>query len=373
MRSRTGKPLTLTSFQRALPNTVYIGQYRYNGEVVPGLAEALVDEAVFAKAQEHLAFMARSPGARKARVDYLLQGKGYCGCCGMPMLGECGRSHTGQVYNYYSCAGRKRRHACKKKNERKDFIEWYVVEQTLQYVLSPLRIARVAEAVVAQYHEEFSNSRVEELERALAQIDRELDKLVDALVDAPKIAHQKIYARMETLESQKAELDADIAKLRIAQRIVLTEAEVKSWLRQFCAGDPLDEQFRRRIIDVFINAVYLYDDRVIIFYNIRGGKQVSYIDLCNTPATAATAADTNTPTPATATTATNAPATSNTPIPTNANSNANTKTKKAPKSSSDLNANGEARSIKFEPHYIFVNGIFGCIYYRSATDEINWK
>ncbi len=40
-----------------------------------------------------------------------------------------------------------------------------------------------------------------------------------------------------------------------------------------------DTEFRRRIIDTFINSVYLYDDRVIVFYNIRGGKQVSYIDM----------------------------------------------------------------------------------------------
>lgn len=38
-------------------------------------------------------------------------------------------------------------------------------------------------------------------------------------------------------------------------------------------------EFRRRIIDTFINSVYLYDDRVVVFYNIRGGKQVSYIDM----------------------------------------------------------------------------------------------
>ena len=53
------------------------------------------------------------------------------------------------------------------------------------------------------------------------------------------------------------------------------------WMKQFCSGDPSDENFRRRIIDVFINSIYLYDNRVVIFYNIRGGKQVSYIDLIN--------------------------------------------------------------------------------------------
>ena len=71
-------------------------------------------------------------------------------------------------------------------------------------------------------------------------------------------------------------------KLRIASDIRLTENEVRAWLRNFCTGDLFNPEFRRNIIDAFINCIYLYDDRVIIFYNIKGGKQVSYIDLENT-------------------------------------------------------------------------------------------
>ncbi len=50
-------------------------------------------------------------------------------------------------------------------------------------------------------------------------------------------------------------------------------------MKQFCNGDPLDVDFRRRIIDVFINSVFLYDDKVIIYYNIQGGKQISFIEM----------------------------------------------------------------------------------------------
>ena len=102
---------------------------------------------------------------------------------------------------------------------------------------------------------------------------------MDALIDAPKIVHKKIYEKMEALDAQKADVEADLSRLRIAHDILLTETEVRSWMKQLCTGDPMDPEFRKRIIDVFINSVYLYDDRVIIFYNIRGGKQVSCIDL----------------------------------------------------------------------------------------------
>ncbi|MBQ9409309.1 MAG: hypothetical protein IJU28_07995 [Clostridia bacterium] len=110
-------------------------------------------------------------------------------------------------------------------------------------------------------------------------MEHELNSLVDTLTEAPKAARPRIFARTEELEAQKADLEVDLAKLRITHGIRFTEAEVKAWLNQFCHGDPLDMAFRRKIIDVFINSVYLYDDRTIVFYNIQGGKQVSYIGL----------------------------------------------------------------------------------------------
>ena len=326
-RNRNGRPLSSNSMSHVLSNPCYIGQYRYNGETIPGLAEPMIDVELFDRVQVRLKSVARAPAAAKAKVTYLLQGKAYCGYCGTAMVGESGRSHTGAVYHYYACHNKKKRHGCHKKNERKDFIEWYVVEQTIQYILTPERSARVAKAVVDEYNKEFSDDSVNELEKALSQIERELDKLVDAIVEAPKVAHKRIYERMEILEGQKADLEADIAKLRIAQEIRLTEKEVRAWLKQFTNGDPMDEDFRRRIIDVFINTIYLFDDRVIMFYNIKGGKQVSYIDLIQSD-----------------------------DLP-------------AEGESSDLKADGVPIASKSEPEYIFINGVFGCVFYRRKDEK----
>ena len=282
VRGSRGGALTYNTFSRVLTNTTYIGQYKYKGDVVPGLAEPMIDADLFERTQAVVKANAHAPAANKAEVDYLLQGKAFCGKCGSHMVGESGRGKNGDTYYYYACANRKKRHTCKKKNEKKDFIEWYVVEQTVQYVLTPQHIENVAKAIVAQYDNEFSGSKIDECEKQIRQLDRELNKLVDALIDAPKAAHKRIYEKMESLEAQKAAAESDLIKLRIASDIRLTENEVRAWLKKFCTGDLFDPEFRRNIIDAFINCIYLYDDRVIIFYNIKGGKQVSYIDLENT-------------------------------------------------------------------------------------------
>ena len=324
VRSSSGGELTYTTFSRALLNRAYIGEYAYNGEVVQGCADALIDADTFGKVQEKVAARRRAPAAGKAKVEYLLQGKCFCGHCGGHMIGESGRGRHGATYNYYSCRNRKKNHNCDKKNEKKDFVEWYVVEQTLEYILTPDRMDKVAAAVVAEYNKEFGDGPIKEKERQIKKIGKELDNLVDSLAEAPKAARPRIYARMEELEAQKADIEVDVAKLKIAQGIRFTEAEVKAWLKQFCKGDLLDEEFRRRIIDVFINSVYLYDRRVIIFYNIKGGKQVSCIDVAEADIEGS-----------------------------------------GGEGVSDLIANAPPNASISEPRFIFVNGVFGIVLERQ--------
>ena len=155
-----------------------------------------------------------------------------------------------------------------------------------------------------------------------------MNNLVDRLASAPDAAVPRIYARIEELEAQKADLEIDVAKLKIARGIRFTETEVKAWLKQFCDGDLLDEEFRRRIIDVFINSVYLYDKRIIIFYNVKGGKQVSYIDVAKTEIQ-----------------------------------------DDGGETVSDFIANPLPSAIKSEPLFIFVNGVFGIVIERKEEQD----
>lgn len=277
--NRSGKPLTYNSLYTALRNRKYIGEYIYN-DIVLNNFPPLVDKETFEKVQIKLAAVAHAPAARKAKVDYLLQGKAFCGYCGGSMVGESGHGKMGATYNYYSCANRKKAHTCKKKNERKDFIEWYVVEQTINYVLTPERIRYIAQAVVQAYDNEFNSGHIRELERRIAAADSEMDRAVEKIMQTDvKAVRDRLSAKVEKLDQQKKDLEIDLSKLKIANGIRYSESDIETWLRQFCKGDIMDLEFQRRIIDVFINSIYLYDDKVVIFYNIKGGKQISYMEM----------------------------------------------------------------------------------------------
>jgi site-specific DNA recombinase len=324
VKSSRGTPLNYNTFSRAIVNPTYIGEYHYAGELIEGLAEPMVSKDIFERVQARVKSKAIAPASAR-KVEYLLQGKLFCGHCGATMIGECGKGRHGSMFYYYTCSTRKKSHTCQKHNERKDDLEYYVVSQTLQYILTPARIKEIAESIVAAYEKEFDTKKIKSLEKTITRIDYELTKLTDALIEAPAIARKRIYDKMEQLEAEKSSTEVDLAKLRIASEIRFTQPEVEAWLKSFCTGTASDPDFRRRIIDTFINSVYLYDDRILLFYNLKHQSQTLH------------------PTPA------------DLPEP------------ESSSTGSTMIANAPLYAMKHEPLYFFLHGVFGCVIQRTES------
>lgn len=338
-KSRTGKAFTSNSLQHVFGNKKYIGIFEYEGEEIEGIFPPLIERGIFEKAQKQLERHKRAPAAQKAKVEYLLQGKAFCGYCGAPMVGDSGTSRHNVRYYYYSCAKHKKQpSACQKLREKKDFIEWYVVEQTLLYVLSPERIDYIAGRITDIYERDFNFEKVKVLEKQIASIDKELDGLVDIALKAKSDSIiQKVDARADELQVQKNVLVNDLTKLKIAVGVRLAKEDIVKWLKSFCKGDLFDMDFRRRIIDTFINSIYLYDDKVVIYYNIKNGNQVSYIEMLE----------------------------STEEFEDDGGVLDQNEENKNPTLCSDFKPLAPPSDLKSEPRFIFVNGLFGIVIPRT--------
>ena len=137
----------------------------------------------------------------------------------------------------------------------------------------------IAERVVEAYHDEFSESKIEEYEKTIKRLDAELEKCVDSLLNTSNDSViRKINDRADLLEAQKKDAESELSKLRVTSGVSIKKEEVIQWLKNYCQGDLFDMAFREKIIDTFINSVFLFDDKLIIYYNVKHGKQVSYIE-----------------------------------------------------------------------------------------------
>ena len=273
VRSRRGRPLTGNSLQHTFANRVYIGEYSFDGQPVQGIADRIVSDEVFRAAAARLEKNRRAPASHKAPVSYLLTGRAFCGLCGAPMTGESGQSRRGVIYRYYKCASAKHSRTCRKRAEVKDTAESFVVRQTLDCVFRPERVRAAARAVAGLYNREYAASGLAEAEKRLADIDAEIYRRTEALLDLPKSARQPIIDRLNALDAERDDLDARLAELRAAAGTRLDEDEAYRWIMSFKDGDPEDPDFCQRLIDTFVNSVFFFDDKIAIFYNLRDGEK----------------------------------------------------------------------------------------------------
>lgn len=276
-RNQRGQALTIHAVGRILRSQKYAGVYQYADVVLEDAIPAIISPNVKQQVLSRLSASARAPGHGKAKAEYLLHGKLFCGCCGSPMVGECGKSSTGATHYYYTCSKRKRFHDCKKRNERKDALEQYVVEYITTYILTDAWISNAADRVVAEYQKSYNASGIKPLERQLREADKELNVLVDSLIKTTSaVAIAKINERIEAAEARKRTIEDDLTHLRIASRATIQKSDVIAWLSQFRSGSPLDMEYRKKIIELFVNAIYIYDDHLKMFFNVHPSAQITH-------------------------------------------------------------------------------------------------
>ena len=78
----------------------------------------------------------------------------------------------------------------------------------------------------------------------------------------------------------KEELELSIAQEQI-KRPRLTREEILVWIKKFRHGDIDDLKYQKRIIDSFVNSVYLYDNKIILSCNYSEGSTTITFDEIN--------------------------------------------------------------------------------------------
>jgi len=145
LRTKKGNLFTKNSLHRMLKNKKYIGTYEYNGEVcIENAVPPIVDVETFNKVQELLKYNQAAAAHKKAKVDYLLTEKLFCGKCGTMMVGVCGTGKTGMQYHYYMCTLQKKKQ-CTKKAVRQVWIENLVLEYVIKLVQDNALLDYIAE------------------------------------------------------------------------------------------------------------------------------------------------------------------------------------------------------------------------------------
>ena len=274
IRSSRNKPMTKTTVSTILQNRKYIGEYQYRDIVVSDGIPAIISRELFALAQQRTEQNKYAPSASRSEIKYLLTGKLMCGDCGSVYAGESGTGRTGQKYHYYKCVKAKKRDGCERKAIKKDEVEEAVIEATVENIFVDEVIEEIADRVISWQEKE--STLVPLYQRELAEVEKSIANLLSAIEQG--IITSATKNRMAELESLKIDLEVKIAREEI-QTQILTKDQVKFWLKNMEKLDLASIDNRQRIINTFVNSIYVYEDRFEVNFNCREGFETIPLDI----------------------------------------------------------------------------------------------
>ena len=271
-----GKPMTYNSVQHLLNNRRYIGEYVYREIVVPDGIPAIVPLDLFERVQEKMAKNKKAPARHKAEDDYLLTTKLFCGHCGAYMCGESGTSRTGVVHHYYKCVSvKKKRAECHKKPVKKRWIEDLVVEEAMKMVMDDDVVDAIVSMLMDLQGRE--NTNLPLYQQQLKETETKIENLLKAITEG--VFTKSTKTLLEELEAAKEELENRIS-LEKLEKPQISEEFMRFWLHRFRKLDMAKKEHRQMLIDVFINAIFLYDDKMLITFNYKEGtKTITFDDV----------------------------------------------------------------------------------------------
>ena len=121
------------------------------------------------------------------------------------------------------------------------------------------------------------NVNVPLYEQQLREAETAIQNLLNAIQQG--ILTRSTKERLEEMENRRDELETKLACEKLAKPKVSAEF-MTFWLHRFRKLDARHKAHRKMLIDTFINAIFLYDDKLVITFNYKEGtKTITFDDL----------------------------------------------------------------------------------------------
>lgn len=264
MRSIRGGKITLNIMNHLLKNCRYMGEYSYRDVVKEDGIPAIVPKELFERVQERLAKNKKALARHKAEDDYLLTTKLYCGKCGSFVVGESGTSYTMKVHRYYRCVNTKKRSSV----TRKIGLKIWLSTNTMKVIMNDEVMERLINTMMKLQTKE--STYLPLLKKQLAETEKGINNILNAIQAG--IFTPSTKQRLDELEETKSQLEVSILQEE-THRPLLTREQIAFFIYRFRKFDVTKREQRQRLIDSFVNAVYLYEDKIIFTFNYKDGSK----------------------------------------------------------------------------------------------------
>jgi len=251
-----GKPFDKVTLFRLLTNPAYLGKVRHRDDLYDGEHDAIVDEAIWRRAQALLQRNGRTGGGGvKNKYGALLKGLLRCVPCDCAMVHSTS-SKGPKRYRYYVCTKAMKRgwYTCPSKSVPAGELERFVVDQIRSIGRDPGVLAETIRQVRVQ-----SQKAIADLERERGTLERDIARQSKALkqhLTAPGSNGSGVARQQDELRRLETRLTEVRERHVVLTRELVDEREVVQALSLF---DPVWESLtpreQARIVQLLVERV----------------------------------------------------------------------------------------------------------------------
>ncbi|MDR1917366.1 MAG: recombinase family protein [Christensenellaceae bacterium] len=283
-----GKVMNGKTFDKWLSNTKYYGLFTFGGRENTDIYPPIITKETFDKVQERLKLNRHFTRTNHIREKYLLMGKIFCGYCGTIMTAD-GSNRKYATYRYYGCnLARKRQ--CNKKLETKDRIENNIITHTIDHLQNPKFVEKIADYVVEFYNKRTDDNAIKSVDTRIQHTEKEIEITTNAFIKAVTLENDLLIrnctTKIDELKILINDLKTQRTQLLFEQGVQITKADMIDFVRDkltrhgdtrersecVSAKPENDKEFFQLVVDTLVKAVYVYDDKIIVWFCIDGGK-----------------------------------------------------------------------------------------------------
>lgn len=140
----------------------------------------------------------------------------------------------------------------------------------IEEVVSVLSDQELVESIIDktwELYQEKNETKKESdrLNRLIKSTDDKIENIIRSVEEG--MPYELVKARLEQLRADREILAREYAELQISSELELTRGHIESFIQRFAAMDYTDRKCQKTMIEVFINSVIVFKDRIAIVLN----------------------------------------------------------------------------------------------------------
>lgn len=185
------------------------------------------------------------------------------------MIGVSGTSRNGSRFYYYYCPNnRGKKRTCEKDHVNRDWLEGLVAQATAEYILQPDTLEDIVKKVFSfQAAKNAPDRDLELYNKKLSENKKAIQNVIKAIENG--VLTKNLPERLRELEEEQTVIEGEIEYLKL-KKPEFSEDQILFMMMQYTdrKDGETEQDYRRRIISCFVSEVYLWNDKIVIYFNV---------------------------------------------------------------------------------------------------------